>query len=97
MLEEVHGLPCEIKDLCLKEVYGWACETKGLCLKKYMVGACENKGFVLEEVCMVGKFGWGVLVKVIKASAPGTLCWLHRGTKEDEDFILTQIVEMIIE
>jgi hypothetical protein len=65
----------------LEEVYGWACETKDLCLKKCMVGACEIKGFVLEEVFMVGKFGWGVLVKVIKASAPGTLCWLHRGNK----------------
>jgi hypothetical protein len=64
----------------LEEVYGWACETKDLCLK-CMVGACEDKGFVLEEVCMVGKFGRGVLVKVMKASAPGTLCWLHRGNK----------------
>jgi hypothetical protein len=62
----------------LEEVYGWACETKDLCLKKCMDRACENKGFVLEEV---GMFGWGVLVKVIKASAPGTLCWLHRGNK----------------
>jgi hypothetical protein len=73
-------------------VYGWACETKDLCLK-CMVGACEDKGFVLEEVCMVGKFGRGVLVKVIKASAPGTLVGCTEETKEDEDFILTQIVE----
>jgi hypothetical protein len=95
VLEEVYGWACETKWICaersglldkwnkgfvLEEAYGWACETKDLFLKK-CIGACENKGFVLEEVCIVGKFGWGVLVKGIKAFAPATLCWLHRGNK----------------
>jgi hypothetical protein len=39
------------KGFVLEEVHGLACETKALCLKKCMVGHVKLKGFACEEVC----------------------------------------------
>ncbi len=51
------------KGIVLEEVHGLACETKALCLKKCMVGHVKLKGFACEEVVLLNKWNKGFVLE----------------------------------